>query len=167
MTVFNVSSVAMLWLCCTAAWAQGQACEVRVSPPAFDFGLTDRGALLQQSAGANELSFGSRRVQVQVVCEQASPLTLRFDAPGADAERYRFGIGTLRLKVMAVRVDGVATQKAAGESDVLRPGERLLPLLASGKRMDVEFEVEGQISNEASRVADLTRLDGEGVFRLD
>ena len=118
MTVFNVSSVAMLWLCCTAAWAQDQACEVRVSPPAFDFGLTDRGALLQQSAGANELSFGSRRVQVQVICEQASPLTLRFDAPGADAERYRFGIGTLRLKVMAVRVDGVATQKAVGESDV-------------------------------------------------
>ncbi|VVQ03827.1 hypothetical protein PS925_02575 [Pseudomonas fluorescens] len=166
MTVFNVSSVAMLWLCCTAAWAQNQACEVRVSPPAFDFGLTDRGALLQQSAGANELSFGSRRVQVQVVCDQASPLTLRFDAPGADAERYRFGIGTLRLKVMAMRVDGVVTQRA-GEYDVLRPGERLLPLLASGRRLDIEFEVEGQISNEASRVADLTRLDGEGVFRLD
>lgn len=166
MTVFNVSSVAMLWLCCTAAWAQGLACEVRVSPPAFDFGLTDRGALLQQSAGANELSFGSRRVQVQVICEQASPLTLRFDAPGADAERYRFGIGTLRLKVMAVRVDGVVTQRA-GEHDVLRPSERLLPLLASGRRLEVEFEVEGQISNEASRVADLTRLDGEGMFRLD
>ena len=166
MTVFRVSSVAMLWLCCTAAWAQGQACEVRVSPPAFDFGLTDRGALLQQSAGANELSFGSRRVQVQVVCDQASPLTLRFDAPGADAERYRFGIGTLRLRVMAVRVDGVVTQRA-GEYDVLRPGERLLPLLASGKRLEVEFEVEGQIKNEASRVADLTRLDGEGLFRLD
>lgn len=166
MTVFRVVSVAMLWLCCTAAWAQDQACEVRVSPPAFDYGLTDRGALLQQSAGANELSFGSRRVQVQVVCDQASPLTLRFDAPGADAERYRFGIGTLRLKVVAVRVDGVVTQRE-GEQDVLRPSERLLPLLASGRRLEVEFEVEGQITNEASRVADLTRLDGEGVFRLD
>lgn len=166
MTFFKAPFVAMMWLCCATAFAQGEDCEVRVSPPAFDFGVTDRGVLLQQGMTAGELSFGSRRVQVQVVCDQTLPLALRFAAPGADAERYRFGIGALRLKVMSVRVDGAVTQRAGGH-DVLRPGERLLPLLASGRRLDVEFEVEGQISNAASRVADLTRLDGEGVFRLD
>lgn len=167
----------MLGLLSAAQVAQADpACAVRLGQSTIDFGAASRGALLERPVGGDELSFGSRRVQVNVQCEQVAPLRLEFVAPVADAERYRFGAGTLQLRVVAVRVDGKPVQwgheghSGLIASDRLRPGEGLVPLHAgdrlSGQRMEVEFELEARIRSAATRVSDQTRLESHASFRL-
>ncbi|WP_426233720.1 hypothetical protein [Pseudomonas sp. TWP3-2] len=164
-------------LCLPMFMEQAQAnpdCTIRLGPATIDFGSTTRGQLLAQSTSANVLSFGLRRAQVTVQCERPGPLRMELVGPAADAAQYRFGAGTLRVRVLALRMDGKPVQwLSEGEgldSDVLRPGSRLTPALAGtaieGQSLEVELELEARIPTVASRVSDLTRFEADLGFRL-
>lgn len=150
-------------------------CAVRLGQPLIDFGVMTRGQLLQQPVENDHLSFGRRRVQVTVQCEQAGPLRLGLVAPVADAVEYRFGAGTLRVYVSAVRVDGKLVQwlgfdnAAASDLAVWPAGQSLIPALAGvrldGQRMEVEVELEARVTSAATRVGDLTRFEVDARFR--
>ncbi|AXJ07705.1 hypothetical protein CFN16_27285 [Pseudomonas fluorescens] len=147
-------------------------CTVRLGPAAIDFGTTTRGQLLAQSVQGESLSFGLRRAQATVQCSRPGPLRLELTGPVADAGHYRFGAGTLGVRVLSVRVDGRPTQWLieGADADVLRPGSRLIPALAGigieGQGMEIELELDVRVPSEASRVSDLTRLETNLGFRL-
>jgi hypothetical protein len=151
-------------------------CTVRLGQPGIDFGTTTRGQLLQSPLAGDALSFGQRRVQVHVQCEQVVPLGLEFVAPVADADSFRFGAGTLTARVIGVRVDGRAVQwlnegrGGASVSNVLRPGDFVVPAVSGatleGRQMTVEVELEAQVKSAATRVSDVTRFESHGEFRL-
>jgi hypothetical protein len=158
-------------------WVQANAaCTLRLGPSAVDFGATTRGQLLERPVEGDELSFGRRRVQVHVQCEQVGPLRLAFVAPVVDAGHYRFGAGTLRVHVVAVRVDGKTVQwfsdgqGGSPDAQVLRPGESLVPAYAGtaleGQRMEVEVELEARVKSAATRVSDSTRFETGARFEL-
>lgn len=160
----------------TARLEANPDCTVRFGPTVIDFGTRTRGQLLAQSNQGELLSFGLRRAQATVQCSRPGPLRLELVGPAADAGLYRFGAGTLKVRVLNVRVDGKATQwlsEGQGdgpEADVLRPGSRLIPVLAGvgieGQGMEVELELDARVPSAASRVSDLTRFETDLGFRL-
>ncbi|MDI2141269.1 MULTISPECIES: hypothetical protein [unclassified Pseudomonas] len=166
------------WLLSTMSFMEpaqaNSGCAVRLGPSAIDFGAATRGQLLAQSAPGDALSLGLRRVQVNVQCERLGPLRLELIGPAADAAQYRFGPGTLKVRVVAVRVDGKPAQWLSEgdgpDAHLLRPGVRLIPALAGvgieGLNMEVELELDARIPSAASRVSDLTRLETELGFRM-
>lgn len=151
-------------------------CKVRLGPAVIDLGSTTRGQLLAQSAQGDPLDFGVRQVRVHVQCDRPGPLRLELVGPAADAEQYRFGAGTLKVRVLAVKVDGKSVQwLGEGEADVpqaglLRPGIRLQPAVGGvgveGQGMELELELHARIPSAATRVVDLTRLQTDLSFRL-
>ncbi|MGP6424986.1 hypothetical protein [Pseudomonas pharyngis] len=151
-------------------------CTVRLGPAVIDFGTTTRGQLLAQSVQGDPLSFGFRRAQASVQCSRSGPLRLELVGPAAAAGLYRFGAGTLKVRVMSVRVDGKPAQWLSEglvdgpDADVLRPGSRLIPALAGvgieGQGMEVELELDARIPSAASRVSDLTRFETDLGLRL-
>jgi hypothetical protein len=150
-------------------------CAVRLGQPSVDFGQMTRGQLLQQPLENDQLSFGRRRVQITVQCDRAGPLRLDLTAPAADAVDYRFGAGSLRVQVVAVRVDGKAVQwlgfepGVASGAAVWPAGQSLIPARAGvalqGQRMDVDVELEGRVGSAQTRVADLTRFEINARFQ--
>lgn len=151
-------------------------CMVRLGPAVIDFGSTTRGQLLAQSVHSDPLSFGLRRAQATVQCDRPGPLRLELVGPAADAGHYRFGAGTLKVRVLAVRVDGKPVQwLSEGQADapdahVLRPGTHLIPAITGvgieGQRMEVELELEARVPSAAARVSDLTRFETDLGFRM-
>ncbi|MBC3205928.1 hypothetical protein HU755_03960 [Pseudomonas sp. SWRI111] len=151
-------------------------CTVRLGPAAIDFGSTTRGQLLAQSVHSDPLSFGLRRAQAHVQCERSRLMRLELVGAAADAGHYRFGAGTLQVRVLAVRLDGKAVQwlsEGQGEEPdarVWRPGVRLVPAIADagveGQRMEIELEFEAGVASADTRVSDLTRFDSELKFVL-
>lgn len=167
----------LVLLCTLFPMGQAQAqpaCAVRLGQASIDFGVMTRGQLLLQPVEDDQLSFGRRRVQVTVQCEQAGPLRLQLTAPQVNAVDYRFGAGTLRVYVHAVRVDGKPAQwsgfdnAAASGVTVWPAGQSLIPALAGerldGQRMEVEVELEGRVTSAATRVGDLTRFEIDARF---
>ncbi|WP_213937849.1 hypothetical protein [Pseudomonas sp. dw_612] len=159
-------------LTCLASFsaAARDDCTLSLSPGQVAFGSLTRGVLEGGS------SFGVRTVQLRIQCPAPQPMRWQFIAPAADSLRYRWGAGTLQLRIVSARLDGAAVQWAAesGEplqEDVLRPGERVVAwrtgAIASGAHLEVELEVDARVSAGASRVNDLTRFEGGGRFQLD
>ena len=172
-----IASVLLLGLLTFMAEAQARSdCSIRLGPSAVDFGNTTRGQLLAQSRRGESLSFGSRRAQANVQCEQAGPLRLAVVGPAAEADQYRFGAGSLTVRVLAVRVDGKPVQwisegqEPATDVRVLRPGGQLIPAVAGvaveGRSLEVELELEGHVASAATRVSDLTRFETSLTVRL-
>ncbi|MHA3734342.1 hypothetical protein ACXR0M_01570 [Pseudomonas sp. Eth.TT006] len=165
--------LASLLSCAVTAQANPE-CSVRLGPSALDFGSTTRGQLLAQSPGSDSLSFGMRRTLATVQCARPGALRLELLGPAADAGQYRFGAGTLRVRVLAVRVDGKLVQwLSEGEgpdADLLRPGAYLTPALTGvaieGQGMEVELELEARVASTATRVSDLTRFESNLGLRL-
>jgi hypothetical protein len=168
----------VVWLCLLThmAWAQARSdCSVRLGPAVVDFGRTTRGQLLAQSPPGDPLSFGLRRAQANVQCEQPGPLRLTLVAPAANAGQYRFGAGTLSVRVLTVRVDGKAVdwisdgQAPAADARTLQPGASLIPAVAGmgveGRSLEVELELEAHVTSAATRVSDLTRFETRLSFR--
>lgn len=166
-------------LTCLASFSAvaSEDCVMNLSPGQVAFGASTRGALLAQASPGNRASsFGRRTVLLRIQCPAPRPIRWRFIAPAADPQSYRWGAGTLQLRVVSARLDGATVHWAAdkGEplaADLLRPGERWVPwragAIASGAHLEVELEVEARVSDAASRVNDLTRFEGGGRFQLD
>lgn len=168
--------IAVLPACfvCASAWANG-ACEVDLSPATVDFGATTRAELLR-FAGAQGAGFGPRNVHLRIQCPQVRPIKWSFVAPAADARGYRWEAGTLEVRIVAARLDGVAVQwrLESGqpvEADLLAPGARIVPwsgaAIAQGRYLQVELEIDAHVADASSRVADLRRFEGHGTFQID
>lgn len=156
------------------AYAQRE-CSMQLSPAALDYGLRSRGGFQASSAGA-ELSFGPRRVNVQVQCNESQTIGLRFDAPAADAQHYRFGPGALQVKVVSVQLDGQAVNwlselDGAHNAALLRPGDRIRPWVNGktplGQRLQLELEIEPRINQQSARVRDVSVFQSSGRFLLE
>ncbi|MBN6772064.1 hypothetical protein JRG42_01635 [Pseudomonas granadensis] len=161
-------------LACASAWAN-DACEVDLSPATLDYGAITRSELLRSASGPSE-GFGRRNVHLRVHCPQARPIKWSFVAPAADSRRYRWEAGTLQVRIVAARLDGVAVQWRLEngqplEANLLSPGARVVPLsgaaVAQGRYLQVEFEIDAQVEDASSRVADLRRFEGNGAFQID
>jgi hypothetical protein len=161
-------------LACASAWAN-DACEVDLSPATLDYGAMTRSELLRSASGPSE-GFGRRNVHLRVHCPQARPIKWSFVAPTADSRRYRWEAGTLQVRIVAARLNGVAVQwrLESGqplEANLLSPGVRVVPwngaAVAQGRYLQVEFEIDAQVEDASSRVADLRRFEGNGAFQID
>lgn len=160
-----------------AAAHAAQSCTLRLSSALLDFGSTHRAVLLERSSDSTTASFGTRRTQLKVQCDAPQPMKLRLDASVADAQHYRFGTGTLQVRILAAWLDGVVVEwSREGEEgglnpQMLRPGDRIMPwrngAVALGRQLDLELEVEARVGREATRVRDSTRFESQGNFSVD
>lgn len=161
---------------CYGPAAQVQAkCSLQLSSPQVVFEPGPRSTLRPGSAGG-DLSFGVRRVWLNAQCRQSQPMSLRFEAPAANAQAYRFGVGRLQVRVRAARVDGRLIEgwrgaDAAARDNVLRPGDRVRPWhngqALAGRHLQLELEVEPLVPRQAANVRDITRFATVGRFELE
>ena len=146
--------------------AQAQApCSMRLSPATLDFGV------YSADPWRAPLSFGLRRVQLQVQCTEPQGLRLLYNAPSIDGLRYRFGSGSLQLRVLSAQVDGQAsrwsTEAAAADSmPSWRPGQRL-QLARQGRHLQLELELEPTLDPHATKVRDISLFEASGQFQLE
>ncbi|MEB0043841.1 MULTISPECIES: hypothetical protein [unclassified Pseudomonas] len=172
----NFSKSCWMLLLIGASEAHGQTeCSLQLSPSTLDYGNYTRDRL-QASRTGTDLSFGPRRVHLQVRCPHPQSMAVRFDAPAADLQRYRFGPGTLHLRLMSAQLDGRKvswlsdTEGAPGETR-LRPGERIRPWveghILQGQHWQLELEVDADLDHSSARVSDISLFQASGRFQLD
>lgn len=157
-----------------AMGAEAVDCQVQVSPGRVDYGSTTRSSLLEQ-VGQTEARLANRTVALSVQCPSLSRVSVAFIAPALDNERFLYGAGSLQLRVLSAHVDGATRMLAVAGTAAeampeapLRPGEALVPRLgaaaAVGTSFYFEIELQPRIPAEATRVAELTRLETTGKF---
>ena len=145
--------------------ANAQApCSMQLSHPSLDFGA------YSADPWRAPLSFGLRRVQLQVHCAEPQSLRLHFDAPAVDGHRYRFGTGSLQVRVLSAQVDGQASRWSSepNGADALpswRPGQPL-QLALPGRHLRLELEIEPTLDVHAAKVRDISLIQASGRFQL-
>ncbi|CAI8755601.1 MULTISPECIES: hypothetical protein [Pseudomonas] len=170
--------VAALLICLLSSFAWGaDECRLALSPAGVDFGSVNRAELLARSvSGGADASLGVRSLHLRIQCAVPRAMTWGFAAPVADPQRYRWTAGTLQIRMVAARLDGVAVQmKRTGdevvEANLLRPGDRVVTwrsgAVASGSHLEVDLQIEARVDEASSRVRDLTRHEAYGTFQLD
>ena len=115
-------------VCASAANANGD-CTLALSPSSVSYEARTLN-MLQVSGHGAALSFGERRVRLSVDCPRMQALEVRFDAPAASRDTYRFGPGELQLRVVSARLDGRMIEwsrepDGVRNASLLRPGDRL------------------------------------------
>jgi hypothetical protein len=141
------------------------ACETSLDRNSIDFGNHIQGDV---STGPTQ-----RHVLLHVQCERATPLAIAFVA-AAGPEGYRFGDGSLRLRVVDVRVDGKQSLIAREGSSVmtenqsLQPGDRLVAyregLPVAGVVFSFDILVDVQWGNR--KTSDLVESRSVGRFAV-
>lgn len=163
-----------LWPVALPSYAQAD-CTMQLNPMVLDYGSHTRDGLQASNTGS-ALSFGIRRIYLNVQCSEPQPMTLRFEAPAVDAQHYRFGPGIMQLRLVAARLDGQAVnwlRESDGAHNValLRPGDRIRPRLdgqpLAGQHWRLELDIETLVPPQATRVRDITPFQAWGRFQLD
>ena len=161
-------------VCASAANANGD-CTLALSPSSVSYEARTLN-MLQVSGHGAALSFGERRVRLSVDCPRMQALEVRFDAPAASRDTYRFGPGELQLRVVSARLDGrmIEWSREPGgvrNASLLRPGDRLRPglsaALTQGQQWQVEMIVEPIVKRQAVSITDLSQFQALGSFRLE
>lgn len=162
-------------LCCALVTQVQADCILQLSSPQVVFEPGPRSALRPGSDGS-DLSFGVRRLWLNAQCQQVQPMSLRFEASAANVQAYRFGVGTLQVRIRSARVDGRAIEGWHGadgppRDNVLRPGDRVRPWhngqALGGRHLQLELEVEAVVPRQAANVRDVTRFETFGRFELE
>ncbi|WP_192562838.1 hypothetical protein [Pseudomonas gozinkensis] len=153
------------------------ACQSSLSPASVNFGAATRADLLQRMAlDGRGPGFDLRSVYLRVQCPDVRLMRWAFVAPLADPQRFRWAAGTLQLRIVAVRLDGVAVHwrldsGQSVEGDLLRPGIHVVPWRADagarGSLLEVEMELDARVDDASSRPVDPERFEGQGAFRVD
>ncbi|MGF6556708.1 hypothetical protein ABIA48_003088 [Pseudomonas sp. S30_BP2TU TE3576] len=165
----------LLWAFVRPAFAEDD-CTMRLSPAMLDYGSLTRARLLDLPDTGGALSFGLRRIRLQIQCPEERPMGLRFNAPAADAQGFRFGSGTVQLRLVSSRLDGrsvdwVRDVEQGRSTDRMWPGVRVRPRhngkILSGEHLEVELELDARIDRQAARVSDMTLFQLAGSFQLD
>ena len=161
-------------VCASAANANGD-CTLALSPSSVSYEARTLN-MLQVSGHGAALSFGERRVRLSVDCPRMQALEVRFDAPAARRDTYRFGPGELQLRVVSARLDGRMIEwsrepDGVRNASLLRPGDRLRPglnaALTQGQQWQVEMIVEPIVKRQAVSITDLSQFQALGSFRLE
>ena len=161
-------------VCASAASANGD-CTLALSPSSVSYEARTLN-MLQVSGPGAALSFGERRVRLSVDCSRMQALEVRFDAPAASRDTYRFGPGELQLRVVSARLDGRMIEwsrepDGVRNASLLRPGDRLRPglsaTLTQGQQWQIEMIVEPIVKRQAVSIADLSQFQALGSFRLE
>ncbi|UDI92800.1 MULTISPECIES: hypothetical protein [unclassified Pseudomonas] len=165
-------------LCLVVEPASGaETCQSSLSPASINLGSATRADLLQRTAlDGRGPGFGLRSVHLRVQCPDVRLMRWAFVAPPADPQRFRWAAGTLQLRIVAVRLDGVAVHwrldsGQSVEGDVLRPGIRVVPWRADtgarGSLLEVEMELDARVDDASSRPVEPVRFEGQGAFTVD
>lgn len=159
----------------TAA-AQGVDCQMQLSPVLVDYGSNSRGSLLDH-VGQTEAVLPPRTVTLIVQCPRRATVAVSYLGQALDVDRYRFGAGSLQLRVLSAQVDGVASLLAVqggAATDAqpvlaVRPGETFGPGssgLAVGSSFSFEIEVQPRLPAAATQVAEVAQLESIGRFEV-
>ncbi|TFY87238.1 hypothetical protein DYL61_26555 [Pseudomonas nabeulensis] len=162
-------------LFCTVLMAQGvraENCRVSVSQPHVDYGVIRRPALVERPS----VALGTRTVQLNVTCVEASPMALRFIGV-PDGQGFRLGRqGRFHLRLSRAQVDGRTVEWEAAQlpgeavTGQLLPGQTLVARAAgepvAGQRMVAQVEIDVDLPSYALQVPNETRLEGRGSFEL-
>lgn len=170
--------IASALLCVVFQPASGaDACQSSLSPASVNLGTATRTDLLQRMAlDGRGPGFGLRSVHLRVQCPDVRLMRWAFVADPADPQRFRWAAGTLQLRIVAARLDGVAVHWRLDsgqlvEGDLLRPGIHVVPWRADiavrGSVLEVELELDARVNDASSRPVDPMRFEGQGAFTVD
>ncbi|CAB3743333.1 hypothetical protein LMG3441_05979 [Achromobacter kerstersii] len=164
-----------------SASAASAECRLSVSNPEIDYGTLYRSELLAQGR-SSMLSLSKRELSLTAICDGETPFALRFLGDAVGPNSYRFAVnGSFTIRLSNATVDGSpvelahasvtgGTQSSPSVSAVLAPGSVISPVslgqAATGKVFAVQVEFDTSIDEPATRVRDLTFLDGGGAFEL-
>lgn len=163
-----------------AGLALAADCRLQASNTHVDYGALYRGELLSGGRYAS-LPLGKREFVLTATCGEMGPFALQFSGEPAGPHGYRFGNrGEFALRVTGATVDGQKTELArnsangtltpAADSALLQPGTVVAPVVhgrpAAGRVFTVQVEVDTNIDEQATRVRDITMLEGHGTFEL-
>ena len=170
--------VALLLQGGAAAAQQAVDCQVQLSPPLLDYGSNSRGSLLDH-VGQAEAVLPPRTATLTVQCPRRASVAVSYQGQALDLDRYRFGAGSLQLRVLSAQVDGAASllvvEGAGAVADAqpvlaVRPGESFGPGDSAGRAVGTHFsfEIEAQprLPATATQVAEVTQLESIGRFEV-
>ncbi|MCS3509244.1 hypothetical protein [Achromobacter sp. JUb104] len=176
-----LTRLALILLLFIAAGAASAECRLSISNPEIDYGALYRGELLAQGRSPM-LALNRRDLTLTAICDTVTPLALRFLGDAAGPNSYRFaanGNFTIRLRNATVDGNRIELAQTAGTggalsspsaSVLLTPGSAVSPVAlgqaASGKVFTAQIEFDTCIDEPATRVRDVTILEGGGVFEL-
>lgn len=167
----------VLALLANTAWAAD--CDMQLSSREVDYGALHRGELTS-SARVAAVPLGKRQLTLSVICRQPIAIGLRFDGDPVGADAYRFGgRGSFTVRLSEATVDGRPVQlfafpgsggTGAASSVLMRP-DGIIGVTAQGARLTgkaftFKAEIDTTIDDAATRVRDLSVLEGRGTFRL-
>lgn len=154
----------VVWM---AEGAQAQNCRVSVSQPRVDYGVISREALVEPLS----IALSTRRVQLNVLCEEPSVIALRFTG-AANGQGFRFGRqGRFNLTLKHALMDGRAVEwtqahlPAETASGQLLPGQ-VLVARGAGQRLSAQVEIDTNLPADALHVRNQAVLEGQGSFEL-
>jgi len=152
-------------------------CDMRLSEAKLDYGKLYRG-MLDTNLHSKLIPLGNRQLMLTVICQAPTTIGIRFDAPPADSESFRFANkGKFKLAVSNAQVDGTSVFLAPRQATVsvgsisqLLPNTAVVAMShgkhAIGKLFTANIEINTYIDVETTHIRDEMLLEGKGTFIL-
>lgn len=159
------------------AWALADECQLTLSQPVLDYGLTNR---VIRANGSGERTLGERRLSLNLSCPQPTDMTLFYRAMAATAERFHFAErGSYAVRMSDAVLDGQPVDlgliSAAGQvpdetasSLLWRPQQGIVPVRGSvavqGQSLSAQLELTAWAQEKALQVRDAVVWETTGLF---
>lgn len=159
------------------AWALTDECQLALSQPVLDYGLTNRAI---RANGSAERTLGERRLSLNLSCPQPTDMTLFYRAMAATAERFRFAEhGTYAVRMSDAVLDGQPVDlglisavgqvpEAAASSLLWRPQQAIVPVrggvAVQGQSLSAQLELTAWAQEKALQVRDAVVWETTGLF---
>jgi hypothetical protein len=159
------------------AWALSDECQLTLSQPVVDYGLTNRAIRADASA---ERTLGERRLSLNLSCTQPTDMTLFYRAMAATAERFRFAErGSYAVRMGDAVLDGQPVSlgliSAVGQvpdetasSLLWRPQQAIVPVrggvAVQGQNLSAQLELSAWAQEKALQVRDAVVWETTGLL---
>ncbi|CAD5203994.1 hypothetical protein [Pseudomonas sp. FEN] len=157
--------------------ARANDCTLSLSQSQIELGVLRPGAL-SIAPGQPELFLGRRRLSLNIACPRPTTMALRFEAPAAGSQAFRFDRqGRFTVSLSNALLDGKPVTLGAApylveatENRLIAPGQSLQVLArdlpAKGRFFSAQVEIDTHLPVSATRVRDETPVEGRGRFEL-
>lgn len=159
------------------AWALTDECQLALSQPVLDYGLTNRAI---RANGSAERTLGERRLSLNLSCPQPTDMTLFYRAMAATAERFHFAEhGSYAVRMSDAVLDGQPVDlglisavgqvpEAAASSLLWRPQQAIVPVrggvAVQGQSLSAQLELTAWAQEKALQVRDAVVWETTGLF---
>lgn len=159
------------------AWALADECQLTLSQPVLDYGLTNRAI---RANGSGERTLGERRLSLNLSCPQPTDMTLFYRAMAATTERFRFAEhGSYAVRMGDAVLDGQPVDlglisavgqvpEAAASSVLWRPQQAIVPVrggvAVQGQSLSAQLELTAWAQEKALQVRDAVVWETTGLF---